>query len=380
MIRIAITALAAFFLTACQENAPDIHAPSKIIAPQPVFHTSGNPGLLSDWGQIAANGKELVLADRTIIYDLNSALFSDYALKLRTIYLPKGQPATYHETDTFDFPVGTVITKTFYYPRGSADGKVRKPDTDPSLASKTLDIRDYLLLETRVLARREEGWIALPYVWNESQTNAELKRIGDIKRLTLEDEKGETSFAYLVPNSNQCAGCHATNNTTREIEPIGPKARHLNKDFTYAFGVENQLAYWLNNGVLDKFPPNAPRAVNWADSSESVSDRTRAYLDINCAHCHNQVGPADTSGLHLEPSTEMGPELGLCKPPIAAGTGTGGRLFGIVPGEPDQSIFVYRTASTDPAVMMPELGRALAHEEGVALLEAWISEMEGGCG
>ena len=27
--------------------------------------------------------------------------------------------------------------------------------------------------------------------------------------------------------------------------------------------------------------------------------RARAYLDINCAHCHNPDGPGNTSGLNL---------------------------------------------------------------------------------
>ena len=363
-------------LSACQAERPNA------TAPEPVFHTDGNPEKLSDWGQIISNGQTLKLAERALVYDLNSALFSDYALKLRTVYVPEGKTANYNTDDTFDFPVGTVITKTFYYPRGRTPGVVLKPESDPEIKGQSLDIADYQLLETRILARREEGWIALPYVWNERQTDASLKRIGDIIRLTLDDAEDQADFAYVVPNVNQCAGCHATNNTTRQIEPIGPKARHLNKNFDYDTGTENQLAHWVDQGLLSGItdPHSAANAAVWNNPSAPLSDRARAYLDINCAHCHNEVGPADTSGLHLESDTPIGPELGLCKPPIAAGTGTGGRLFGIVPGNPEASIFVYRTASTDPAVMMPELGRALSHKEGVALLNAWITDMDGGCG
>jgi hypothetical protein len=35
--------------------------------------------------------------------------------------------------------------------------------------------------------------------------------------------------------------------------------------------------------------------------------------------------------------------------------------------------------SIDPGAMMPELGRSLVHDEGVALIADWISEMEGSC-
>jgi hypothetical protein len=72
--------------------------------------------------------------------------------------------------------------------------------------------------------------------------------------------------------------------------------------------------------------------------------------------------------------------LGICKSPVAAGKGSGGRQFGIHPGQPDRSILVYRMEANDPGVMMPEIGRAVAHEEGVALVREWIEGLEGGCG
>jgi hypothetical protein len=71
--------------------------------------------------------------------------------------------------------------------------------------------------------------------------------------------------------------------------------------------------------------------------------------------------------------------LGECKLPIAAGQGTGGNKFSIVPGKPEESILVYRMTSIDPGTMMPELGRSLVHDEGVALIADWISGMEGSC-
>ena len=41
-----------------------------------------------------------------------------------------------------------------------------------------------------------------------------------------------------MPNTNQCKGCHEDD----MFKPIGPQARHLNRDFAYAEGAENQLA------------------------------------------------------------------------------------------------------------------------------------------
>jgi hypothetical protein len=71
--------------------------------------------------------------------------------------------------------------------------------------------------------------------------------------------------------------------------------------------------------------------------------------------------------------------MGVCKPPVAAGGGAGDLQYGIVPGDPDSSILHYRVASAKPDEMMPELGRSLVHEEGVALIREWIGTLTGSC-
>ncbi|WP_233341565.1 SO2930 family diheme c-type cytochrome [Robiginitomaculum antarcticum] len=350
---------------------------------EPVFHAQGNPEILSEWNILSVDGKDLRLSGRVVPYDLNSALFSDYAHKLRTVWVPDGQMAEYNDTETFAFPVGTIISKTFYYPRdGDTDAVLKTDDNTAQRLNGRFDLSEVRLIETRLLVRREAGWAVFPYVWNAAQTEAKLKRIGDIIPLEISGEDMDTAqFSYIVPNVNQCSGCHATNATTREILPIGPKARHLNKDYDYDSASQNQLSAWQSLGILGPISilGDAPKNADWTDSAQTAAARARAYLDINCAHCHNPVGPADTSGLNLEPDAPHGPALGICKLPIAAGTGTGGRDFDIVPGKPEQSIFTYRMASTNPAEMMPELGRSLRHDEGVDLVTQWIAQMDGRC-
>ena len=143
----------------------------------------------------------------------------------------------------------------------------------------------------------------------------------------------------------------------------------------------NQLDYLSMIGYLKGLPAlgQLPRNADWKDTAQSVNDRARAYLDINCSHCHNRDGAADTSGLYLTQDIPLGEASGRCKLPIAAGGGTGNLPFDIVPGNPDHSVLVYRMGSTDPGAMMPELGRSLRHDEGIALIREWIQEMDGGC-
>lgn len=359
-------------------------------APQPVVLEETRPALLSDWGQLAVGGGVLVLGDGVTPYTLNTALFTDYAQKLRTVWIPEGAgPAQYQEQEAFEFPVGTVITKTFYYPRagGGFERVALSGDGMAHYQNRVLDLDAVRLIETRVLVRRETGWDTLPYVWNESQTEARLSRTGAFVDLVLVSEAGETRLDYAVPNVNQCSGCHETNTTDGlGARPIGPRARHINGEFEYFDGIANQLAYWTDQGLLDgaPVPDEAPANAVWSDdltlSGIGLDQAARAYLDINCAHCHSRIGPADTSGLYLESYEPAGPHLGMCKLPIAAGRGTGDHLYDIVPGASDDSILTYRMASVQPDAMMPELGRALSHAEGVALIAAWIDGMDGSCG
>src|SRR5262249_15867019 len=160
-----------------------------------------------------------------------------------------------------------------------------------------------------------------------------------------------------------CKGCHKG---AEEMKPIGPKARHLNRDFAYRDGTENQLAHWSRLGVLvgAPEPAEAPRLAAWDKvASGSLDARARAWLEINCAHCHRRDGPGGKCGLDLVASEDRPTAFGVFKAPVAAGLGSGGLEYDITPGEPDRSILVYRISSTHPSVMMPELGKRLVHEE-----------------
>ena len=66
------------------------------------FHTADHyPERLSDWGLVSLQGQQLTVSDQALVYEVNTALFSDYALKLRTLYLPEGTRADVDATNTF---------------------------------------------------------------------------------------------------------------------------------------------------------------------------------------------------------------------------------------------------------------------------------------
>lgn len=365
-------ALCALALCACTRVQPPVN-----------YIAEGKPTMLSEWQLMAVEKGRLALNAKVVPYDLNTPLFTDYAHKLRTIWMPAGTSANYNADTTFDFPVGTIISKTFYYPRDPANPKGVLANEDTSRdGGDRLDLAQVRLIETRLLVRRADGWIALPYVWNEEQTDAVLMRTGEHVQLDVAKPDGSRNpLTYVVPNVNQCAACHVSDVKSKQFQPIGPKARHLNRDYVHEGVTSNQLDYLAKVGYLAGAPAAsaAPRLTKWNDKAASIDLRARAYLDINCAHCHNDKGAANTTALHLNFGAPHNLHLGLCKPPVAAGAGTGGRGYGIAPGKPDESIMLYRLASAEPGVMMPELGRGSVHTEGVALIREWIAAMNDRC-
>jgi uncharacterized repeat protein (TIGR03806 family) len=346
-------------MLACAGCGPARQVPTPAPAEEIGQSAAGPPERLSAYGLFVGDLASQEPDAGVIPYDLNSALFSDYAIKYRFVKLPPGGTAVYSRDDVFDFPVGTVIAKTFAYPRDARD---------PSLGRR--------LIETRILKREPDGWVGLPYIWNREQTDATLELAGDTIDVEWIHTDGRArANNYIVPNANQCKGCHLAGDA---VVPIGPKARHLNRSFTYTTGTENQLVHWMNASALTRAPApaEAPRLAAWDDpNSGSLDARARAWLEINCAHCHNPRGPARNSGLDLLFSQRNPTSYGIYKAPVAAGRGSGGREFDIVPGQPDQSIFTYRIASTDAGIMMPELGKRLVHQEGLALIREWIASL-----
>jgi len=298
------------------------------------------PENLSAFG-FFADGARQVPAARVYPYALNTPLWSDGADKLRFIYLPQGTQLTADGEGLLQFPVGAAILKTFAFGTGA----------------------DRRLIETRVLLRRADGWVALPYRWNAEQTEATLALTGG--RIDLVTPAGE-AITYAIPNKNQCKTCHASSN---KVTPIGPKARNL-------------TAVWLGQmvkaGALDRVPAGAGTLPIWAarKPKDAAAPLARAYLDVNCAHCHQPGGGASNSGLDLRWEQDDPQAFGIGKRPVAAGRGAGEFEFSIVAGHPDESILLYRMASAAPGIAMPELGKASVDKEGVAVVRRWIAEMD----
>ncbi len=376
--RAASAALLALALAACgsePDGGVDLTRPVSVDVDAPPRERLSDYNLFAwdpDTGVVTFNPVD----DRVVAYDLNTQLFSDYALKQRAIYVPPGASLAYDAELAFTAPVGTVIIKNFAFP-----GDFRAPT------------QDVTLIETRLLIRYADGWRPLPYIWDDAQQDAVLSPAGDVRAISFTDVDGQAQTSnYLVPQKNQCETCHArkpSETGAPEIVPIGVKARHLNRTYGYggAVGEVNQLDHMRALGLLADAPPaeSIPAAYDFraieaggvdAIPATDVDAAARTYLDINCAHCHDPSGVQGiTSQLFLGHDNTDLFRLGVCKRPGSAGAGTGGFEFDIVPGDPDTSILYFRLHTEDVGAMMPLLGRSLTHTRGSELIHAWIAAM-----
>lgn len=302
-------------------------------------------------------------AEGVLPFTVNTPLFADYAGKDRFVLLPDGETMGWQGSSALDLPVGSVLIKTFRFPRDARDAK-----------------RPQQLIETRLLVHRERGWEGAAYIYDRNG-EAKLAVEGGTVDVDWIDAAGEVhQQQYLVPNKNQCKNCHEE--VEGKLSPLGPKARHWNGPGPEGTEIANQLQHFIELGVLTGAPPAAqwPKSpVAFDPASGTLDQRARAWLDVTCSHCHNPTGAARTSGLDLSLTAATPMALGICKPPIATGRGSAGRLYDIVPGKPDESIIMARLESTEPEIKMPELGRTLIDVEGTALIREWIVAMPGNC-
>ncbi len=366
---------------------------------------------LSQYGLFSmANDPRSAPNGRGVPFDLNSALFSDYAVKYRVLYLPPEnlaapngalKKATYKDrsngvTATLEFPVGTVIAKTFAF-----------RDDTPALTEN--------VVETRLLIKRQTSrgvnWVGLPYVWQKNAqgalTSAVLRVQGEEQAVSydfidpdedVKDIEGNpqrytgTVARYGVPPALTCISCHGGDDRESGAPPIGLKPRYLNRNNTYGGAQVNQLTYLAQQQLLQGLPANfagIEKHPRWnvpgddrvvggvasapaADSSDDIHGRVRAYLEVNCMHCHQPNGNASNSGLFLDSFRTVNVQYGICKEPVAAGRGSGDNQYDIVPGVSADSILNFRVNSAEAGIRMPPLARSVVHGEAAELLVRWV--------
>ena len=141
----------------------------------------------------------------------------------------------------------------------------------------------------------------------------------------------------------------------------------------------NQLQKWQEVGYLaGTFPSTIETVVDWEDINEPLEDRVRAYLDMNCSHCHSDNARCDyrVPRFAWNMSTDT-TNLGICVVPDEFPLPQFTHI--ISRGNIARSVLHYRLNTTDETVRMPQLGRTLIHDEAVQMIEQWINTLNPPC-
>ncbi len=312
---------------------------------------------LSEYNFFEGDMKALEPVLGVIPYEPISTLFSDYAKKKRFVWMPSDVQATYVADNKFiDFPVGTILIKSFYYNTVQPDNNTR-------------------IIETRLMLRKADDWYFADYIWNEDQTEATFSLDGSFTNIDFLENGVAKSTNYRIPSAVECITCHKSQSNS---VPIGVKPQNLNSIYVYADGSQNQLDKLIAEGYLeDNLPATINTVVNWSDETQPIDLRVRSYIDVNCAHCHSELTYCDYRPMRFafaDSANET--NLGVCVDPD---TEIPGMTKIVAPSLKERSVMYFRLNTEAEELRMPLLGRTIIHEEAVALIGEWIDGLTTEC-
>ena len=312
------------------------------------------PRKLSETGLFSSVPDHLP-ASGVIPYSVNAALWSDGAAKERFLAIPGNKTIGFKPKGSWEFPDGTVLVKTFSLPVGAdADAQFRR-------------------IETRLLTRQDGEWFGYSYLWNDDQSDAELlPAAGGTRTYQIRNKQHRVPQSWRFPSRSECMVCH----TRAASFVLGLSTEQLNGDHDYGHVRANQLDTLIHIGLLDKAPDRAattsPALVDPNDDSTPIRDRARAWLHVNCAHCHVKEGGGNSrldlrfdtplQLMHLLNQPPQHDAFGIPVPAIVAG------------GSPERSVLRKRIAIRGPG-QMPPLGSLVVDDAGLRLIERWINKL-----
>jgi uncharacterized repeat protein (TIGR03806 family) len=314
------------------------------------------PALLSQTGAFL-DTPHLKMAPGLVPYDLVVPFWSDGAQKTRAVALPAGKVA-FRPTGEWKFPAGTVFVKTFELPTDAMSATAKRR------------------LETRILVLDDAGGVyGADYKWRADGSDADLLPGALTEQIPIKAASGAVHMqTWYYPSRQDCLTCH----NARAGNVLGLKTRQLNKPFPYPSGVtDNELRAWNHIGLFEPALKEAdlPTLAKLAaadDTSRTIEDRARSYLDANCSHCHQPGGTvANFDARYDTPLAQQN----LIDGAVLIGQGIDHPRI-IAPHDKWRSI-LYMRVDTDGDIRMPPLARETVDQNGVRLLREWIDSLPG---
>ncbi|XZE19441.1 PQQ-dependent sugar dehydrogenase [Pirellulaceae bacterium SH449] len=314
----------------------------------------GQTGLFSDTIHLLPQGD-------LVPFEINQPQWQDGAEASHLLYIPPNTSVQFFE---YPRPVESVamFQSRLHYPKDA-------------VLAKTIQWRGRRL-ETQILHYDGRLWNGYSYAWNNEQTDAELVPAQGTT-LTITDPQ---PFTYRVLGRSECLQCH---NPWAEITlAFTPEQLHRpsrGKQSPLMELVQREIIQCIDESgtkidplrTVRKSLEMRPTKISDASSIGSIDydAQARAYLHVNCAHCHQfGAGAAVDLSLRIQDSlselraVEVVPSKGLL------GLQSGAL---IQPGEPNRSIVLLRMMSSSLG-RMPHIGSKEVDWAGCDIIAQWI--------
>lgn len=126
---------------------------------------------------------------------------------------------------------------------------------------------------------------------------------------------------------------------------------------------------FVSRGILQASQSKSQPWPATSDEDASLEQRARAWLDINCASCHQPDGPGNAA-IDLRAATPLNKTGMIDVVPAQGDLGIRGARI-IAPGKPSKSTLWLRVCKREPG-FMPPLATEVVDTAGSSLLREWI--------
>lgn len=343
------------------------------LVPNPEENRSKSfPRMLSQTGLFSDTAKQEAAAG-VIAYSINAHHWADHTHSERWMAVPGSEQISVDDNGNWVFADGSVIAKTV-----TMDDVI---DVNGNVKPRAVR------LETQILHRENKTWRPYTYAWNADQTDAELvDAAGFSRELKVRDADapgGIREQTYRFAARRECQLCHnpwvearTTIFGVQSASPLALNTKQMHRRHVYGNAKAPQLATFQHIGLLDeKLSKAVETAGSFADPydvSADIDDRARAYLHVNCAHCH-QFNAGGAATISLAHDVELKETRTLLERPTQ-GTFRIANAGIIRPGDPDGSVLYYRVAKRGGG-RMPRVGSTEVDLAGVRMIHDWIAQM-----
>jgi hypothetical protein len=285
------------------------------------------------------------VSSQAVLYGPIWPLWTNGSDKWRYIVLPDAEVIDNSDPENWQFPVGTLLFKTFTYSDLTVPGGWRA-------------------VETRIMRVTDEGMEFALYQWDENGLDAVL--LDMLMPVSLEVTTAEYgTIPYTLPNLLLCRVCHESSVSQiigfSELQLNGP----LNEDEPHY-----QIDHLEEQGIFLNPISENPAAVV---AENELTHEVMGYVHGNCVHCHNGTnGPS--SSYDLSYPVFIDSTVGHATESSASAPG-----IRVVPQSPEESIlFLAFSGETDNSEVkdMPPAGVDVRDQEAIELFREWIMGLD----